>query len=164
MDEKTLTALEGSIEKWEKIACGTGEDLQSDNCPLCQVFLVKNFNCSGCPVYEKTGTMSCENSPYDVWRFLTIHYSTRKAINPVMVAAAQEMVEFLKGLLPSPFDINDFYDFPFKYIKITGDCEIQLDERLVEYFKVPAWCQPLTSLGLFKDFINLLYRKYEAQK
>ena len=38
MDKATREALLGSIEKWERIVAGTGEDRGTLNCPLCTKF------------------------------------------------------------------------------------------------------------------------------
>ena len=40
MNRKTLTALKGSIKKWEKIVAGTGSDNGYQNCPLCALFVL----------------------------------------------------------------------------------------------------------------------------
>lgn len=62
--------LELSIEKWQDIADGKGENLGAYNCALCEVYLYKG--CRGCFVYEKTKLESCVGTPYyDVSPFLT---------------------------------------------------------------------------------------------
>ena len=63
MNSETREALEGSIKKWQGIVDGTVLNAGSTNCPLCVMFLNMN-DCSGCPVYEKTGKNSCHGSPY----------------------------------------------------------------------------------------------------
>ena len=97
MDHRTLTALKGSIKKWEGIVAGTEGDEGIKNCPLCQEFW--NDGCVGCPVYEHTGQMSCDGTPYDDW---THHRweSGMKAETPEDKLQAQKMLDFLKSLLP----------------------------------------------------------------
>jgi hypothetical protein len=105
MDAETLTALQGSIAKWQAIVDGTGEDLGCENCPLCAKFNRAHLqldsdddeygdydgpvNCAGCPVAEATGRDFCDGSPYEQYLDLT---------RPLDVAA-QELA-FLKSLLP----------------------------------------------------------------
>ena len=100
MDERTLTALEGSIKKWEAIVAGTGVDAGPKNCPLCQAFHEdflspdnKGNGCRGCPVYEKTGEYGCGGSPYDA-------YEDTDDEEEKQYAAEQEL-EFLKSLRPN---------------------------------------------------------------
>lgn len=62
MDKKTLTALEGSIEKWRKIVIGEGVDNAGDNCPLCKLYI--SLACNGCPVKDKSGRQFCIDTPY----------------------------------------------------------------------------------------------------
>lgn len=68
MDEVTLTALQGSIKKWEEISAGTGVDLGMENCPLCQQFTGPEIAvCNGCPVAAHAKAMGCDNTPYEKW-------------------------------------------------------------------------------------------------
>ena len=50
MNQATLTALRGSIAKWEHVVDGTGEENGARDCTLCQEF----DDCEGCPVYEES--------------------------------------------------------------------------------------------------------------
>ena len=100
MNLETLTALQGSIEKWEAIVNGIGTDQGASNCPLCALFLpplwIDKPNqrpCEGCPVYEKTGIVFCEGSPYEDF--------CNAEEDSDMEALAQEELDFLKSLLPS---------------------------------------------------------------
>jgi hypothetical protein len=106
MDAKTLTALKGSIEKWEKIVAGTGLDKLGDNCPLCKLVGREKSDCSSfpCPVYKETKEMDCQGSPYWKWRE---HYSGNhmdedecRVFCPTCRKLAQAELDFLKGLLP----------------------------------------------------------------
>lgn len=102
MDAKTLEALKGSIEKWEKIVTGKGIDLGSANCPLCMIFL--EDRCAGCPVAEKNGTDSCEKSPYISWyEHGNWEHEQNRHIEPgcsECTRLAQAELDFLKSLLP----------------------------------------------------------------
>ena len=93
MDKKTLKALKGSIEKWEKIVAGTGKDEGPNNCPLCKLFNKiegeEKYACNGCPVKEETGQKYCWNTPYEVYE-----------PNPTKKNAIKEL-NFLKSLLPT---------------------------------------------------------------
>ncbi len=106
MDAKCLTALKGSIKKWEKISERTGVDLGTENCPLCKLFFHSLFSCVGCPVAGKTKRNFCSKTPYKIW---TMHHEN-KHLNPdkdyqvqcpkCILLATQE-VKFLKSLLPT---------------------------------------------------------------
>lgn len=96
MNAKTLKALKGSIEKWEKIVDGTGSDNGGENCQLCQMFL----SCDGCPVAEYTGDIGCHGSPWNKWRD---HFKSDfpfYARGKKSRALAQAELDFLKSLLP----------------------------------------------------------------
>ena len=94
MNRKTLTALKGSIRKWEKIVAGTGQNEGPNNCPLCALFF--HNDCRGCPVYEKTGMVGCLDTPYTEYaRQEVISGDPEKAIKQ-----AERELAFLKRLLP----------------------------------------------------------------
>src|SRR6202046_5807636 len=96
MDEITLTALKGSIAKWEAIVAGTDTDRGGDNCPLCQMFYKPSgphyITCNGCPVSDATGQSHCDGSPYE-W------YYIGKSPEELKIVAAAEL-DFLRSLLP----------------------------------------------------------------
>lgn len=100
MDERTLTALKGSIHKWEQIRDGKMKDEGTKNCPLCQLFYCDE--CEGCPIKERTGFQNCENTPYDDM------YDGEIALfvnpNPEVILAE---IDFLISLLPSETKGND---------------------------------------------------------
>ena len=110
MDKKTLKALKGSIQKWEKIVKGKGVDKGSYNCPLCKLFV--KYRCVGCPVSLKTKDGSCTGTPYDEWEdhFFSEHEDywndqTDKELGlkcqcDTCREIAQKEVDFLKSLLP----------------------------------------------------------------
>jgi hypothetical protein len=96
MPPETLTALQGSIAKWQAIVDGTGVDNGAENCPLCQLFHAdfrtdEEFGCSGCPVSE-AGHHGCGGTPYDA-------YSHARTEGKEREAAVKELA-FLKSLLP----------------------------------------------------------------
>lgn len=110
MNKRTLTALQGSIEKWRQIANGTMADMGTDNCPLCHTFY-REKNCRGCPVSAATGESGCVDTPYVAWREEQV--LTRGALSyalsvgwcvvadtPELVRLAKREVKFLRSLLP----------------------------------------------------------------
>ena len=100
MNKKTLKALRGSIEKWEKIVAKEGVDRYSNNCPLCQTC----GECDGCPVALKTELPGCSGSPYEEWDVHLDeehHNMARKVHCPTCEVLARKEVEFLKSLLPN---------------------------------------------------------------
>ena len=68
MDARTRKALEGSIAKWQSIVDGTGLDEGTENCPLCQLYYVRNSrSCGSCPVEADTEVDGCNGTPYEGW-------------------------------------------------------------------------------------------------
>lgn len=101
MDDRTLTALKGSIEKWEKIVEGMGIDRGVSNCPLCRLFNTYESMCKGCPVYERTKKRACGGTPYNDWvRARWDAGLARRAETPALMAAAKAELDFLRSLLP----------------------------------------------------------------
>ena len=92
MTEKTLTALKGSIEKWEEVVARAGEDRGSPPCPLCTLFL-RNDRCYGCPVMEKTHEHGCYGTPY-------ISFCQDSGRGTKNKEYAKAELKFLKSLLP----------------------------------------------------------------
>jgi hypothetical protein len=115
MDERTLTALKGSVAKWEAIVAGTGSDERASNCPLCAEFYdahsvgddgEEGDGCHGCPVSAKTGATDCNASPWEQWALVQydlgrMEVGTRKADTPELVKLAQAELDFLRSLLPA---------------------------------------------------------------
>lgn len=103
MDDRTLTALRGSIAKWEGIVKGTMEDRGTKNCPLCHMYhpmhksplirLAELEGCYGCPVAERTGEHFCKGSPHEQYVDADPGSELEKQL------AVQEL-EFLKSLVP----------------------------------------------------------------
>jgi hypothetical protein len=114
MDDETLSALQGSIKKWEAIVAGTGADDTYRDCPLCALYIDQAY-CEGCPVQERTGRGGCGGSPYDAWADAQ-HAGTPKtrpypwrATTPELAALAQAELDFLRSLMPqtTPAQRND---------------------------------------------------------
>lgn len=110
MDEKTLNALKESIAHWERMRDGkrvetrnryaVDGDLESigpDDCALCNLFY--KAGCFECPIMEDTGESQCSNcAPY----LYATHVLDRDFLHdsPEFKRAAQEMIDYLKSLLP----------------------------------------------------------------
>lgn len=86
MTDEALQALQATIARWEAIRDGTFVFRLKEHCPLCVAFW--GGGCLGCPVYQSTGQIRCEGTPYKDWRV------TRSSED------AQREVEFLRSLLP----------------------------------------------------------------
>jgi len=65
MNEITLKALKGSVEKWYNILHREDEDNLAENCPLCVEF--RKGGCKGCPVSKKAGENFCHRTPWEEW-------------------------------------------------------------------------------------------------
>jgi hypothetical protein len=101
MDKRTLTALQGSIEKWKRVLA---EEIVGDgyeDCPLCALFhplsvdigLSSPDACNGCPVKEKTGKSLCTGSPYE-------GYAEALDNEEDTGEMAEAELDFLRSLLP----------------------------------------------------------------
>jgi len=110
MNKETLKALKKSIEKWEKIVKREGEDRGLRNKALCRLFLMKG--CKGCPVYSRTGKISCEGTPYIEWikhhrdKHPSILDVSLKIKCPKCKELALQELEFLKSLLSEREELN----------------------------------------------------------
>lgn len=98
MNTKTLTALQGSIQKWERIVKGTGIDMGKKDCPLCVLFY-----CNGCLI-EKKGYYHCLGTPYQKWYdHHIIEHNTYSKLDiecSTCRKLAKAELKFLKSLLP----------------------------------------------------------------
>ncbi|MCK5600996.1 hypothetical protein KAR91_03945 [Candidatus Pacearchaeota archaeon] len=100
MDRRTLTALKGSIHKWQRIIDDRrATDNGAENCTLCKTFVY----CSSCPVGD------CDKSPYAEWaehhREVHNHYwndgpKRRHKDCPKCIELATKERDFLISLLP----------------------------------------------------------------
>jgi hypothetical protein len=102
MEEATLAALRGSIEKWRKIVEGTGVDQANENCPLCEMFLdVPSMPvCRGCPVSAKSGLAGCADTPHTSWSAAHAGSYPYRVENEHQRELAQNELDFLISLLP----------------------------------------------------------------
>lgn len=99
MNEKTLEALQKSIEKWDanaKITELWDARLSLTDCPLCGLFFNDPvYRCCGCPVEEKAQPF-CNGTPY---------VDAADAFNSENLGefrlAAKYEADFLRSLLPS---------------------------------------------------------------
>jgi hypothetical protein len=107
MNAETLQALKGSIDKWYKIADGTGVDEGVNNCPLCEKF--EGSRCTRCPVYKKTGKGYCRGTPYRLWarhqeqhqeQHIAFYTAPYKVKCPECANLATMEIKFLESLLP----------------------------------------------------------------
>lgn len=57
--------LDLSIEKWEGVAFKGDVDSGGCNCSLCEVYFI--YGCIDCPVRNKTGLKTCNNTPFRAW-------------------------------------------------------------------------------------------------
>ena len=90
MDERTRTALEKSIAKWEGIVAGTETDKGRGNCALRKLFI------------DDAGW--CNNTPYVIWTEYTIYSRSqggRRAKSALQIGIAAEERGFLRSLLPA---------------------------------------------------------------
>ena len=104
MNKRTLTALRGSIKKWEAIVEGNGAERGTYNCPLCKVF--HKGDCKGCPVVIETGLLACDGTPYEDWAHFIdcYHLRTINKMPPEYRTKARKLaqaeLDFLRSLLP----------------------------------------------------------------
>ena len=103
MTNKALNALHGSIEHWDRLIEGVEDEEPSiQQCPLCRAFRYHAGGdiCKSCPVRDATGQTLCHGTPYKrayaAW-YRWMHGGRNKA---KWLAAGQEELAFLKGLLP----------------------------------------------------------------
>ena len=101
--KRKLKALEGSIEKWEKIVDGTGVDDRDGNCPLCKLYP----GCKPCPVAQTAHFTGCNDTPFIKWckHHVEKHpteewYPPLKVECPTCKRLAQKELDFLKSILP----------------------------------------------------------------
>lgn len=108
MDDKTLTALKQSIEKWERNTVAETPNeftLGPRNCPLCEMFWQRE--CLGCPVRDRTNLSGCLGTPYDRTvsaRMWWIDNPSDATLREKAHDAARDEVDFLRSLLPEAND------------------------------------------------------------
>jgi len=102
MTSATCKALKESIAHWERILLGKDVNVGRQSCALCQRF---SDHCQTprsreeCPVYEKTGDLFCEASPYRDFMGPWVRTGYLGHTEETIVLAWEEL-EFLRSLLP----------------------------------------------------------------
>jgi len=123
MTPQALSALYGSISKWQGIVDGRIENRGASNCPLCAEFIdgdhrvgdangsgavakrTLRSHCDGCPVAERTGHVFCKRTPYSEYALLEDEIednpdnATEYHYNELSRLARAELA-FLVSLLP----------------------------------------------------------------
>lgn len=66
--EEEMKALDGSIEKWDKISKGKLVDEGVYNCPLCTLHTGPGQGCSDCIVCKETKRAGCIGISYPIWK------------------------------------------------------------------------------------------------
>jgi hypothetical protein len=99
VNNETLKALKGSIEKWEKIVGCEEQDCGGDNCDLCKAHYL-NGKCRSCPVYLRSGRNYCHETPYDDWFQYAEENGTFRVFDKKSSRLALAELDFLKSLLP----------------------------------------------------------------
>jgi hypothetical protein len=90
-----MKALNGSIAKWRRLSKGRGEDLGTDNCPLCWKFI--GSWCEHCPVKACSGWPNCQNTPFTEWarHHRRLGSRERTAYTPMLRRLAKKEYEYL---------------------------------------------------------------------
>ena len=68
--KQKLTAIKGSIKKWDMVSHLETDGDRRSNCPLCTLYWAKGLTasrCCDCPIYEKTGEVECRGTPFYKW-------------------------------------------------------------------------------------------------
>lgn len=97
--KETLAAIQDSIKHWERMR--DGKNGASENpgpaaCALCVLFF-DSSSCAGCPIATKTVQKLCLGTPYyDAEKTWELRFEQPNAWR----YASQEMIDFLKSLLP----------------------------------------------------------------
>jgi hypothetical protein len=101
MDKRTSKALDKSIRKWTRIVRGEGVDKGVENCALCKLFWLPTSGtiCAGCPVFLKTGSPYCDDSPYVEWEnYFQPGDRPFRVTDDKSLELAKAVLEFLKSL------------------------------------------------------------------
>lgn len=106
-DAETVSALNGSIAKWEKRAAGEIKSPCVSDCPLCTLYYwAGKSGCWGCPVAAVTGEKGCQGTPCHRYHIALERAEEIDAsgCGDVLAQIAKEEVEFLKSLLPTALE------------------------------------------------------------
>jgi hypothetical protein len=101
-----MTPLEKSIKHWEaNVAAELPNEASTaaSDCALCVE--TPGLDCGTCPVKMQTGKIECEGTPYgeardalSLWNYRPSNLNLK--LKAAFRKAAQEELDFLKGLLP----------------------------------------------------------------
>lgn len=116
MSPETLTALQGSIAKWERIVARTQSNHGREDCALCNLFY--DSDCVNCPVSAKTGQPFCKGTPYYTYSFSG------------KTEDAQRELDFLRSLLPS--ETTEIFSGPPERPWKTNNAEIATQLRAAD--------------------------------
>ena len=100
MKAAVLTALKGSIKKWQGIVAGTGNDNGTANCPLCVMFYNQSESCQGCPVQERVEMAGCGGTPWVDWSLSHVGPMPYANTTDEHTKLAKKELRFLQSLLP----------------------------------------------------------------
>ena len=108
MDNVVIEALRESIKHWERLSTGKrrpSENVGRCDCSLCSLFnredIPYQFKCLDCPVYQHTGQMFCEGTPFIRAQEIAEDCEKDEPLDTAeFKEAAAEELEFLKSLLP----------------------------------------------------------------
>ncbi len=92
MSNRSKVALDKSIKHWEDVK-ENDSPIGPNNCNLCILYHQHkdgHINCKSCPVYKKSGTTGCYNTPYYPYYIFRESKYTRKEL-------AQKEIDFLKS-------------------------------------------------------------------
>lgn len=81
--KEQLKALEQAIVKWKGIVHFDKRCFGPDDCKCCKIWNHKPNYCKGCPIYEFSGDIFCNNTPYSE------HFGTELSVD------ANRMLSFL---------------------------------------------------------------------
>lgn len=106
MNKETKEALEKAIDKYTKhvelvnqhinkntTIMAIGINIGPQSCSLCNLFY--EHDCKGCPIYNKTGIILCQNSPYKEIEWL---FCSKRPITQSTVEAFESELNFLISL------------------------------------------------------------------
>jgi len=115
MNKIAYDALVASYHKWrqnlENIKDKEGQWVDKElyrycvfDCPLCFHFAMQGaYGCGGCPIKEKTGVRSCQDTPYQrIYIEVSPNNETRSKIyvTKELITQTRNEVQFLGSLIP----------------------------------------------------------------
>lgn len=135
MKPEFAVALEKSIQHWVENSMAEDCDEPDDSpkaCALCQLSFIEvagtNKNhCWVCPIYKKTGSPSCINTPYEKAGDALVAWTKNPDSDDAMFdfrQAALEEVEFLKSLRENNMNaLEELWSLLYDCIAVRVDAE-----------------------------------------